>query len=160
MQVGLGTGGVYLEDALDVFTDALLLGYRLFDTAREYGNEHILPQALTRAQELLTVQCRLPLEQREYPDACDSVASGAQPVQRRDLFLQSKVWPTELGVAPTTAAVHTSLRLLQTNNIDHYMLHWPTYVILNLLHTITIFPDHSRTFCFTQMRHIHRLDAL
>ena len=77
MQVGLGTGGVYLEDALDVFTDALSLGYRLFDLAREYGNEHVIPQALQRAQELQAAQCEQPREERDFPDACDSQAVGA-----------------------------------------------------------------------------------
>lgn len=125
MQVGLGTGGVYLEDALDVFTDALSLGYRLFDLAREYGNEHVIPQALQRAQELQAAQCEQPREERDFPDACDSQAVGARPVQRRELFLQSKVWPTELGYEPTSAAIATSLRLLQSNYVDLYMLHWP-----------------------------------
>lgn len=115
---------MYLEDALDVFTDAITLGYRLFDLAREYGNEHLVPQALQRVNELHTEQCRLPHAQRTHPNACHSEVD-ARPVTRGDLFLQSKVWPTELGFDPTSAAITTSLRLLQSNYIDHYMLHWP-----------------------------------
>ena len=116
---------MYLEDALDVFTDAITLGYRLFDLAREYGNEHIIPKALQRVEELHTEQCLLPRDQRTHPNACGSDTAGAQPVSRGDLFLQSKVWPTELGFEPTSAAITTSLRLLESNYIDHYMLHWP-----------------------------------
>ena len=39
-----------LEDALDVFSEALAQGYRLFDLAREYGNEHILGHVLQQQQ--------------------------------------------------------------------------------------------------------------
>ncbi len=116
---------MYLEDALDVFTDAITLGYRLFDLAREYNNEHIVPQALHAVNELHTEQCQLPRNQRTHPDACHSAAANARPVTRGDLFLQSKVWPTDLGFEPTSAAIATTLRLLQSNYIDHYMLHWP-----------------------------------
>jgi diketogulonate reductase-like aldo/keto reductase len=46
LQIGLGTGGIPHEEAFDVFSEALNLGYRLFDLAREYGNEHIMREAL------------------------------------------------------------------------------------------------------------------
>jgi diketogulonate reductase-like aldo/keto reductase len=46
LQIGLGTGGIPHEEAFDVFSEALDLGYRLFDLAREYGNEHIMREAL------------------------------------------------------------------------------------------------------------------
>ena len=81
--------------------------------------------ALQRNQELHSAQCELPRSTRDFPDACDSPAAGARPVHRRELFLQSKVWPTELGYGPTSAAIATSMRLLQSNYVDLYMLHWP-----------------------------------
>lgn len=98
-QIGLGTGGIYLEDAHAVFTTALAQGYRLFDLAREYRNEHLLAEALA--------------------------TSG---VPRSEVFLQTKVWPTQLGFQPTLRAISTSLQQLRTGYIDHYMLHWPRYV--------------------------------
>lgn len=108
-----------------MFTDALTLGYRLFDLAREYENEDIVPQALQRVAQLHNAQCELPRGMRTHPDACRAETAQAGPVARDELFLQSKVWPTELGFEPTSAAIMTSLRVLQTNYIDQYMLHWP-----------------------------------
>lgn len=96
--MGLGTGGIWAEQAPEVFKDALQMGYRLFDLAREYRNEHIMGAALRQ--------------------------SG---VDRREVFLQTKVWPTQLGFEPTSRAIATSLRELGVAYIDHYMLHWPRY---------------------------------
>jgi diketogulonate reductase-like aldo/keto reductase len=44
---------------------------------------------------------------------------------RDELFLESKVWPTELGFVPTSEAIETSLGHLNTNYVDLYLLHWP-----------------------------------
>lgn len=117
---------------MTVFVDALSLGYRSFDLAREYGNEHIIPLALEKLRTLLAAQCLQPADQRDFPHACRRSSSssssdgtgGDVPVQRKDLFLQTKVWPTDLGFLPTTDAIDQSLRLLQTTYIDQYMLHW------------------------------------
>ena len=54
------------------------------------------------------------------------VAKSDESLPKRDeLFLESKVWPTELGFVPTSDAIETSLEHLNTNYIDLYMLHWP-----------------------------------
>jgi diketogulonate reductase-like aldo/keto reductase len=95
-QMGLGTGGIYLELALEVFSTAVSLGYRMFDLAREYGNEHIIKLLLKEGR-----------------------------VLRGEVFLATKVWPTELGFGPTTRAISTSLSDIHTTYIDLYMLHWP-----------------------------------
>jgi diketogulonate reductase-like aldo/keto reductase len=96
--VGLGTGGIPHDRAPQVFSEALRLGYRLFDLAREYGNE---------------------------PVAAQMLAGPGAAADRSKVFLQSKVWPTQLGFAPTTRALAASLRELRTTYIDQYMLHWP-----------------------------------
>ena len=72
----------------------------MLDSAREYNNERIIGDTI--------------LELRNSHFA------------RRDVFIVSKVWPTQLGVAPTRRAVTTSLRELGTNYVDMYLLHWPT----------------------------------
>ena len=38
--VGLGTGGLHHEEVKGVVKEAIRAGYRLIDTAREYGNEN------------------------------------------------------------------------------------------------------------------------
>jgi Aldo/keto reductase family len=99
--MGLGTGGLQPgEQTTETLTTALGLGYRLFDLAREYNNEKAFADVV-RVHE----------------------AEGS--VYRNEIFIESKVWPTELGYQPTTDAIHTSLELLNSNYIDLYLLHWP-----------------------------------
>lgn len=105
--VGLGTGGIFHEDCVEVFANALEVGYRMFDSAREYGNEHYLPEAIE------VYNSRLEGQQM------------SQKLTRANLFMQSKVWPTQLGFVPTTNAIVDSLLALQTTYVNQYMLHWP-----------------------------------
>lgn len=99
--MGLGTGGLYHGEETEVtLKTALTLGYRLFDLAREYSNERAFANVLAEAQ-----------------------AEGV--VHRSEIFIESKVWPTELGFNATTDAIHHSLELLNSNYIDLYLLHWP-----------------------------------
>lgn len=97
--VGLGTGGLFHEELKSVLTEAFALGYRVLDSAREYNNEGIIGDTI-----------------RELRNAV---------FDRRDVFIVSKVWPTQLGVGPTRSAVTTSLRELKSNYADMYLLHWP-----------------------------------
>lgn len=104
-KMGLGTGGLYPGDEThDVIKEAMKLGYRSFDLAREYGNEHVIAQVLQETK-----------DDPEMP-------------KREDLFLETKVWPTELGFYPTSIAIEKSLEELQSNYVDLYMLHWPRLV--------------------------------
>lgn len=100
--IGLGTGGIVLEDLPRVLTEAFLQGYRLLDLAREYGNEHIVRNVLDFDEHL---------EDSRMPS-------------RHELFLISKIWPTFLGFAPTTKEILTSNTMLQSAYIDMHMLHW------------------------------------
>ena len=98
--LGLGTGGISHDNMKDVIKDALKLGYRTFDLAREYGNEWVIPEVLAD------------IESEEAP-------------LRRDIFIESKVWPTDLGFYPTYDAIFGSLKDLKTNYIDMFLIHWP-----------------------------------
>jgi len=99
--LGLGTGGLHHNDLRDIIRHAVEIGYRTFDLAREYDNEHIVANAIEEIEEVVGIR-------------------------RHHLFLISKVWPTQLGVTPTRDAVQSSLRSLRTNYIDAYLLHWPS----------------------------------
>jgi diketogulonate reductase-like aldo/keto reductase len=75
---------------------AIAAGYRHIDTAYIYGNE-------------------------------DEVGEGVRDsgVAREEIFLTTKHWVTDRGYEKTLAAVDTSLKLLGTDYIDLYLVHWP-----------------------------------
>ncbi len=76
--------------------NAIAAGYRHIDTAFAYGNEKEVGEGIR--------------------------ASG---VSRDDIFLTTKHWVTERGYDKTIAAVETSLKLLGTDYLDLYLIHWP-----------------------------------
>ena len=75
---------------------AIEAGCRYFDTASFYGNEEILGEAIR--------QSGLP---------------------RKDFFIASKVWKTDMGCSETIAAFRRTLEALGTDYVDVYMIHWP-----------------------------------
>lgn len=97
-QLGLGVFKVQDPDDLkSAVAAALKSGYRHFDTATIYKNEAWLGEALA-----------------------ESV------VKREDLFITSKVWNSNTTYDETIAAFHESLKLLQTDYLDLYLIHWPS----------------------------------
>lgn len=95
--LGLGT---YQSDndqeVIDAVANALQLGYRHIDTASIYGNE-------------------------------EGVGRGIQKsgVERSEIFLVSKVWNTDQGYESTLKAFEESLKRLDTDYLDLYLIHWP-----------------------------------
>ena len=75
---------------------ALRYGYRLIDTAALYGNEQGVGQAIND--------------------------SG---IKREQLFVTSKVWNSDHGYEATLKAYDTSLKQLQMDYLDLYLIHWP-----------------------------------
>lgn len=101
--MGLGTGGLYQgSETFKTLTSAMKLGYRLFDLAREYNNEKV------------------------FADVIASKNLDEELPYRDELFIETKVWPTDLGFIPTTDAIMTSLDHLDSNYVDLYLLHWPS----------------------------------
>jgi diketogulonate reductase-like aldo/keto reductase len=105
--LGLGTWRMG-EDAgrraaeVKAVREAIVLGYRLVDTAEMYGEggaETVLGQAVGEALR-------------------------AGDVRREDLFVVSKVYPHNASRAGTRAACERSLRRLGLDAIDLYLLHW------------------------------------
>ena len=76
--------------------DAIETGYRLIDTAQSYGNEEAVGKAIKR--------------------------SG---VKREDLFITTKIWIQSNGYEGTKAGFANSLKRLQLDYLDLYLIHQP-----------------------------------
>jgi 2,5-diketo-D-gluconate reductase A len=76
--------------------DAIEAGYRLIDTAASYMNEAAVGKGLRR--------------------------SG---VARDELFVTSKLWVQDVGFERTRQAIDKSLRRLQLDHLDLYLIHQP-----------------------------------
>lgn len=98
--LGFGVFRVSEEELERVIPVALEAGFRHFDTAQKYKNEAALGRALK--------------------------AAGAK---RDDLFLTTKVWPTEYSPEKFAASVDESLDKLQVDQVDLLLLHWPTNTV-------------------------------
>jgi diketogulonate reductase-like aldo/keto reductase len=96
--VGLGT---YLINDKDSIVRAITeCGYRHLDTAHYYENEHIVGDAIAA-----------------------SIATGK--VTREDLFIVTKIWPTDLLRAEEL--IKKQLSDLKLEYIDCYLIHWPSH---------------------------------
>lgn len=96
-QFGYGTFRMQdKESTITAIQTALETGYRLIDTAAIYGNEKIVGEAI-----------------------------ATSPVNREEIFLVSKLWNSEHGYDETLKAFEASLKDLQTDYLDLYLIHWP-----------------------------------
>lgn len=101
--VGVGVFRVNDESvAYDTVKTALSVGYRHIDTAMIYGNESAVGQAIKD--------------------------SG---IDRKEIFLTTKLWNDDQRSGKVQEAIEDSLRRLETDYVDLYLVHWPvkgTYV--------------------------------
>ncbi len=100
--VGLGTFGsdaVTGETVAAAVVDAAALGYRHFDCASVYGNEALIGPALKAIQ--------------------------AVGVPRQELWVTSKLWNDKHAPRDVEASCEQSLRDLQLDYLDLYLVHWP-----------------------------------
>ncbi len=94
--LGFGTAAMRGKACEKAVTYALELGYRHIDTAAFYGNEEEIGRVLT--------------------------ASG---ISRGNIFLTTKVWPSDLSADTFRASVDQSLKRLQTDHVNLLLIHWP-----------------------------------
>ncbi len=95
----LGFGVYQIPDHKEcerVVSEALETGYRLIDTAQAYFNEEAVGNAIKK--------------------------SG---VDRKDIFLVTKVWVSNGGYEKAKASIDESLRKLQTDYLDLILIHQP-----------------------------------
>lgn len=94
--LGLGTYLIKGTEAIKTFEQALEMGYRHIDTAQLYDNEVEVGTAIQQSA-----------------------------VDRSDIFLTTKVWPTRLSKEDFLPSVEDSLRKLKTDYVDLLLIHWP-----------------------------------
>jgi 2,5-diketo-D-gluconate reductase B len=95
--LGFGTYRLAGEECRRAVEDALELGYRHIDTAQGYDNEEMVGAGLE--------------------------SSG---VPREQIFLVTKVRPSNYGSDVVKEAMRESLRKLRTEYVDLLLLHWPS----------------------------------
>lgn len=78
----------------------LKVGYRAFDTARDYGNEHVVGQVMK--------ECL-----------------AEQGLRREDIFITTKIGNGQQVQGNIEEQIDISLRNLQTDYVDLWMMHWP-----------------------------------
>jgi 2,5-diketo-D-gluconate reductase A len=95
-QLGYGLWQVPDEDAEKCCLEALRLGYRSIDSAQIYQNEAGLGRAIRRSE-----------------------------IPRHELFITTKVWNSEHGYDSTLKSFDESLKKLQLETLDLFLIHWP-----------------------------------
>lgn len=92
--------GVYKADdgqqVIDSINWALDAGYRHIDTASFYGNESGVGKAVRESA-----------------------------IERSDIFVTTKVWNADQGYDTTLQAFDVSIKNMQLDYIDLYLVHWP-----------------------------------
>jgi len=95
--IGFGVWQVPDDVVVDATVKALEVGYRHIDTAYLYHNERGVGEALRRSE-----------------------------LDRDDVFVTTKVWNTDHGYDQTLRAFDKSTGLLGIDEVDLYLIHWPT----------------------------------
>ena len=98
--IGLGTWKSTGADVKKAVKDALHAGYRHIDTAAAYGNEEVIGEALS-----------------------EIFAEGK--IFREDVFITSKLWNDSHAEGQVIPALQDSLKKLQLDYLDLYLIHWP-----------------------------------
>lgn len=100
-KVGLGTFRVENnDDCTKAVKYAIENGYRSIDTAKVYGNEEKVGQGIKEGLE----------------------TAG---LKREDLFITSKLWLEDYGRENVEQAYENSLKRLDLDYLDLYLMHWP-----------------------------------
>jgi 2,5-diketo-D-gluconate reductase A len=94
--VGFGTYPLKGDDGVRAVTSALEVGYRLLDTAVNYGNESEVGEAIRRSgipREEIQVASKIPGRHHGYDDAIDSVRGSLERLGLEYLDLHLIHWP-------------------------------------------------------------------
>lgn len=94
--LGFGVYQVSDEETTKAVTDAIEVGYRMFDTAQSYHNEAGVGRAIKNSS-----------------------------IDRKEFFLVTKIWISNAGEEKAYKSILESLEKLQTDYIDLLLIHQP-----------------------------------
>jgi diketogulonate reductase-like aldo/keto reductase len=94
--LGYGTWQLREQDCVTGVRMALDCGYRHIDTAQIYENEEYVGQAIKESK-----------------------------VDRKDVFLVTKIWMSNVHDGALQRSLETSLKKLKTDYVDLLLIHWP-----------------------------------
>lgn len=95
-KIGFGTSLIEGEACIENIKLALKAGYRHIDTASVYRNEKEI-----------------------------GIAIKESDISREEIFITSKVWKDSMGYENTIKSFNNSLKNLQLDYIDLFLIHWP-----------------------------------
>lgn len=96
-KVGFGTWRIPSGDeTFNAVTNAINVGYTLIDTAKVYNNEVSVGLAIKECNK-----------------------------KREDLYITTKLWNSDRGYDSTLYAFDESMKKLQLDYLDLYLIHWP-----------------------------------
>jgi 2,5-diketo-D-gluconate reductase B len=110
--IGLGTWELRGDPGYRALRTALDVGYRHFDTATFYGNEQEVGRAIADSD-----------------------------VDRGEVLVTTKVWPSHADAAGVHASIEESLKRLRLDHVDLLLLHWPAEQVAPLEETLTALLD-------------------
>lgn len=94
--IGFGTSLINGTECIENIKEALYAGYRHIDTASVYNNEKEIGIAIRESE-----------------------------IPREEIFITSKVWKDSMGYEKTIESFNNSLKNLQLDYIDLFLIHWP-----------------------------------
>lgn len=94
--IGFGTSLITGDECIQVIKKAIEVGYRHIDTASAYKNELEIGYAIKKSN-----------------------------VNREELFITSKVWKDSMGYENTLKSFDTTLKNLNVQYVDLFLIHWP-----------------------------------
>ena len=95
-QLGFGTYKATEQEGIEALKYAISKGYRLIDTASIYNNEVAVGKGIIVSE-----------------------------IDRKELFVTSKVWRENLGYQSTKIEFEKTLDRLELEYLDLYLIHWP-----------------------------------
>ncbi len=95
-QLGFGTYKAKEQEGIEALKYAISKGYRLVDTASIYNNEVAVGKGII-----------------------------ASEIDRKEIFVTSKVWRENLGYQSTKIEFEKTLDRLELEYLDLYLIHWP-----------------------------------
>jgi len=116
-KLGLGTWPMVGQECTAAVVQALDVGYRHIDTAAGYNNEDAVGNALAQTS-----------------------------VPREQIHVTSKVWWDKLAPADMRQSFDNTLKALQSDYIDLFMIHWPTkdWDLERTIETLVSFKEDGR----------------